>query len=337
MKKLIYGTLFLTLVGIGFVGCKKETIKTSSESSQKESGFLSKTGSSFRSDGRMLIFNTSTDFENFIEFDFTNYASSLSDNNKDNQLTIRNIKNELASQNYVRYSDFIINSSQEDLIADVYLNEILNADRIVQIGAFLYMIDKAVEKVFVLSSTHISDYNDLVTSNTSNKRIKVYGTDEDVIEMVENGQISVKGLFCNSRNALFKSLTSQNFTINSFASANATARYKQYGLSFKLEADVLIYNTNANSNLKVYIAMDNCRYKQRCGTVLNNFSHPWLSTQIQQIGSFHKIYRYTLYNSVKRLENYTFKIRSRVEDWLNPIPSQPYTTIFSDWVTISDY
>lgn len=27
----------------------------------------------------------------------------------------------------------------------------------------------------------------------------------------------------------------------------------------------------------------------------------------------------------------------QVEDWLNPIPSQPYTTIFSDWVTISDY
>lgn len=117
---------------------KKKRLKLVLNHHKKESGFLSKTGSSFRSDGRMLIFNTSTDFENFIEFDFTNYASSLSDNNKDNQLTIRNIKNELASQNYVRYSDFIINSSQEDLIADVYLNEILNADRIVQIGAFIH-------------------------------------------------------------------------------------------------------------------------------------------------------------------------------------------------------
>ena len=53
MKKLIYGTLFLALVGIGFVGCKKENKLPLSETNKNE----------ITTNGKMLIFETVESFE----------------------------------------------------------------------------------------------------------------------------------------------------------------------------------------------------------------------------------------------------------------------------------
>jgi hypothetical protein len=304
----------------------------------KDNSVQSKSGASFHSDGKMLIFDTSEDFAKFIEFDFSNHVDDYISNSKENQPSFRNIKQELISENYIRYSDFIAGSNQEDLINDQFLNEILNSNKIVQIGNYIYRLNKATEEVFVLSAAYkAADYNDLVSENKSNKRILVYSTDEDVIEMVEAGIISAKGLFCNSRSANEIEGSSLSSIINQYSSMYAKARYKKYGISWKLEADVILYNTDASSNLKMYIAMDNCRYKQRCGSVLNNFSHPWLVPQDNPLGTFYRQYRYTLYNSVKKLENYTFKIRGRVEDWKNPVSPNPYNVVFTNWVIISDY
>jgi hypothetical protein len=338
MKKLIFGTLFLALVGIGTTGCKKEVLNKNSStvtnSQNNSSQIKSLTG--FHSDGKMLIFNTSDDFANFIEFDISKHVDEYSANSKDGQPAFRNIKQELSNEVYTRYSDYIASSNQVDYINDNLLNEVLNKDMIVQIGNYLYRLNKEKEKVFVLSSTYKeTDYNDLVSENTSNKKITVYSTEEDVLEMVEAGILSEKVLGCTAPSALHQnSPNTPTAVINQYSSMFACSRYKKYGLSHKLEADVLLTNTNAFNNVQIYIAMENCSYKQRCGTSLTNFSHPWLTPQVLQINSMTKLYRYTIYHSTRALENYNFKIRGRAEDYMNPVGSNPYNVIFTNWAII---
>lgn len=60
MKKLIYGGLFLALIGIGLVGCKKELIPQNP---------LQNSSNEFKvsTDGKMLIFETIEDFERAIK------------------------------------------------------------------------------------------------------------------------------------------------------------------------------------------------------------------------------------------------------------------------------
>ena len=340
MKKLIFGTLFLALVGIGTTGCKKEVLNKNSStvtnSQNNSSQIKSLTG--FHSDGKMLIFNTSDDFANFIEFDISKHVDEYSTNSKDGQPAMRNIKQELANEVYSRYSDYILSTNQVDYINDNILNEVLNKDMIVQIGNYLYRLNKEKEKVFVLSTTNkVTDYNDLVSENTSNKKIMVYSTEEDVLEMVESGRLSEKVVGCTAPSALHQnSPNTPNVNINQYASMEACARYKKYGLLHKLEADVKVVNTNAYNNVQIYIGMENCSYKQRCGTALTNFTHPWLTPQVLQIGSTNKLYRYTIYNSTRALENYYFKIRGRAEDYMNPVGSNPYNVIFTNWAIIFD-
>jgi hypothetical protein len=336
MKKLIFGTLFLALVGIGTTGCKKEVLNKNSStvtnSQNNSSQIKSLTG--FHSDGKMLIFNTSDDFANFIEFDISKHVAEYSANSKDGQPVMRNIKQELVNEVYPRYSDYIVSSNQVDYINDNILNEVLNKDMIIQIGNYLYRLNKEKEKVFVLASTYKdTDYNDLVSENTSNKKIMVYSTEEDVLEMVESGRLSEKVVGCT---APYANQKSSDYTpvkvINQYASMTSRAIYKKFGFSHKLIAEVTISNTNAYNNVQIYIAAENCSFKQRCGTTLTNFSHPWLTPQPLQIGSIYKIYGYTMYNSIRALENYNIKIRGRAEDYSNPVGSNPYNVVFTDWI-----
>jgi hypothetical protein len=86
MKKLIYGTAFLAIVGIGIIGCEKE-IDTSQQKSNsqnvKEKTIL------YRVENGMLVLNTVDDFDQLIELstddfnqtlkglDYTSYVESL--------------------------------------------------------------------------------------------------------------------------------------------------------------------------------------------------------------------------------------------------------------------
>jgi hypothetical protein len=60
MKKLIYGSIFLALVGIGIVCCKKSIINPSSQNLITSSEF------NISSDGKMLIFKTTDDYKKVV-------------------------------------------------------------------------------------------------------------------------------------------------------------------------------------------------------------------------------------------------------------------------------
>jgi len=288
------------------------------------------------SDGNKLIFATSDDFDRFI-------AADLEGSNKapkvqkldDSKTSNRDLKTELSSENYVSYAQYIKMNNLDNSVEDETLSMILNKDQIVQIGDFLYKLNKAEEKVFVLAASFSSEYSDLVSENTKNPNIQVYSTAESVIEMVENGELSQKGIFCSAPSATHKGISTPYVTINNWASMNATSSYKKYGLMHKLEADLLVYDYNSNSNLSIYVSYENCSYKKRCGSSLSNYNHTWRSPQ----GAFAMTsvltkYRVTLYSSVHKLEKYTHKIRGRVNDWNNPVAPNPYKVTVTNWATI---
>lgn len=168
MKKLIYGTLFLALVGIGVVGCKKNQVQNGRSNLNFDNEFK------VSADGKMLVFETSKNFEDLVtnistekEENFITFAEKLS-------YVSLSKKNELSK-------------SLSDNEGDNLLNSLLNEDGIVQIGSFLYKIDLENEIVGVLSSSNISEYSDLVTLNKANKNIRRFTTGDDVIDLAESG------------------------------------------------------------------------------------------------------------------------------------------------------
>lgn len=326
MKKLIYLGTCIVLLSTTVLSCKKDM-----PISIQENAPQTQTSINLHSDGNKLIFATSDDFDRFIAADVEEYGGTLDDSQSSGQ----DLKAELSSENYVSYSDHIKMNKTDNLIGDHILSEILNKDQIVQIGNFLYKLNKVDEKVFVLSASLTSEYTDLVSENTKNPNIQVYSTAESVIEMVENGELSQKGVFCSAPSASHKGISTSFVTINNDASMNATSQYAKYGLMHKLEADLLVYDYNSYSNLSIYISYENCSYKKRCGSSLSNYSNTWRSPQgAFAITSVLTQYRVTLYSSVHKLEKYTHKIRGRVNDYNNPVAPNPYKVTVTNWATI---
>ena len=80
-------------------------------------------------------------------------------------------------------------SVEDAEIADTneFLSALLNSDRIISIGAYLFKINFTTGKVFVLPVTYKSQINDLKLEKTSNPNIHVFYTDNDVLELIEAG------------------------------------------------------------------------------------------------------------------------------------------------------
>ncbi len=76
-----------------------------------------------------------------------------------------------------------------DTIYDDYgvLSEILNEDKVVKIGKYLIKVDLHSEQVMVLEDIHQHEYDDLVSNNPDNNNIMVFSTDDEVLELLENG------------------------------------------------------------------------------------------------------------------------------------------------------
>lgn len=166
MKKLIYGTLFLALVGIGVVGCKKDSISTNQTLNFDNNYHVT-------SDNRMLIFKTTADYEKVINNTTEQSQATFIE-------TIQKLK-------FVSYAEMQENSKSGSSNCDVFFAEIINSDGVVQIGDYIYKVDLLNGIVGVLNSSYSSEYDDLVALNTSNKNIRKFTTEDDVIELAESG------------------------------------------------------------------------------------------------------------------------------------------------------
>lgn len=266
MKKLIYGTLFLALVGIGVVGCKKEVVKN--PATQNES-----TSSEFNisSDGKMLIFKTTDGYKKVV-------------NDPTEEIKSKFLK-EVANFKHTTYSELLSmskSSENDDLLGDDDLAQILNEDWIVQIGDYLYRVNKPTESVYVLPASKVSEYQDLVNENVANKNIRKFSTEDDVIELVESGAEGQKSLcfqsYANQRNEFISATLPLGYGMQLII--DMRSKYFAAGIFFNLKsftstfAQGLSWNDVSSDypqyvyqNYALYLKMTGRRrYKVRCGT-----------------------------------------------------------------------
>ena len=81
------------------------------------------------------------------------------------------------------------------------LPEILNEDKIVKIGEHLIKVDLHSETVAVLPVSNQEQYDDLVNDNYDNENIMLFSTEDEVLEMLDEGYYSNgrSQLFCRDR------------------------------------------------------------------------------------------------------------------------------------------
>lgn len=177
MKKVIYGGLFLALVGVGVIGCKKESFQTAGEKgSDTETSQLK--SMAIKTDGRLLIFNTVADFDAAIERSGEDLYRQLHD------------------LGFKSFAETIVSES-DDVLEDEFLSNVLNQDLAIQIGNYIYKIDKPNLKVYALPVSEAASYNDLIAENTANKYVLTFSTEDNVFELLGEAPNTDKALSKN--------------------------------------------------------------------------------------------------------------------------------------------
>ena len=286
------------------MSCKKEVTpnQVNLEDSKKQE---------MTSDGRMLIFNSSSTYENLV---------SNPDENAQKELLLK-----ISKMSHTTYAEKIEKEKSVDLIDDEYFSSIINEDAIVQIGDYLYRINAASEKVFVLPASHISEYADLVNENKANKNIRQFSTGDYVIALAESGDAGEKSLFCGESGAGYQMQPTDIVTIPNFTQYNfqGYVRYLKLGVYFCLKAD-----GNSNSNLiRIYLEVENAWDKVKCGTTHGATSYPWY----QNSSTYSTSQEFRKYYGIQPLNGFHMKARVRCE---LSTGGGAYNTYFTTWATI---
>lgn len=169
MKKLVYGSLFLALTGIGMIGCKKEIFQ-GRNNSPTNSDYNTKSGIGvaplYHVSNGMLVISSVENFDSLINIADEQYYQQL------------------INLSYTSYQETVTIDSLNS-IEDQLLSAVLNSNRVVQIGNYIYRINKSTEKVFAL---HKSQYNvsfqDLIAENIGNKNVLEFSTEDNVFELL---------------------------------------------------------------------------------------------------------------------------------------------------------
>jgi|GEM_PF-2860114 len=325
MKKLAYSGLFLAILGFGFVGCKKED-KTPNQTNDQKSSSSSSTEKNVRfyDNGKYLIFPTTADYDyqsearNFGEGEF--------------QAFLNNVKN----LNYKSYLERISSLNETSLFGDDFLENILNDDMIVQIGAYLYRVDASENKVYVLPSAKASSYADLVNESKTNNNVRKFSFDEEVITLAESGAAGEAKCSDPVADATSSNSVNVTFDIPFSKTMNIRNEYKPSGILFVLRTD-MIHTTAFAPNYTFYFQLDNVSWSQRCGgETQNGFSHPWKSADSKAtVNSTTQRETYRHYARSKRLKSFNYKVRGRNENFTIPSSPNPYTIYFTEYTTIT--
>lgn len=116
------------------------------------------------------------------------------------------------------------------LIQDEYFASILNSNLVVQIGDSIIRVSPSKERVYVLPAANEKDYRDLILGNARNKKIRVFSTNEDVLDAIQAGGTGQPAC----REAGIGDLHSQAPA----GSLTAMAGFLRYGIYFTLFAMV---------------------------------------------------------------------------------------------------
>ncbi len=176
MKKLIYGGLFLAIVGIGIVGCEKKTIQPTNSINLDQIDLKSTTN--VTTDGTLLIFNSLADYENLW--------TQNEENPSQTEGQIVQFVNNLSSFNYSKFKtsqnfETIKNAGLEEEFPSLIF-ELLNKDGAIQVGTHVFYFDFIAKKGYALKKEDkASSYSDLITGNVSNPKVQMYNWEDEMI------------------------------------------------------------------------------------------------------------------------------------------------------------
>lgn len=283
MRKLFYCGLFLSIVGISVVSCKKDIIKSPTNNSsnatsknEKSMGGNSQFDSEFQlgNEGRFLVFSSENGYIHAV------------DNPSD--VVRQNLLERMSSLNHYSWKEYVKNNSTPGLdtvIKDDYFASILSLDKTIQIGQHIFKINPETEQVFALHVKDKKDYNDLKNNVISNPKIRVFSFNENVLDAIKiiGGDPTPPGIFCSDtyapvRNEFISATIPLNY--GNVIIIDMRAKYFAAGIYFNLKAFVSSFSQGLSwndlssdfpqyvyQNYGVYLKLDGRRrYKERCKT-----------------------------------------------------------------------
>lgn len=234
MKKLIYGSLFFALVGIGMVGCKKENVRQNEVQNVSNEFGVS-------TDGKMLIFETLEDYEKAVVI--------REDESKKGDLL--QIVKSFKFKNY--FSNVQQKSENPEHEMDDFIGQLLSPEGTIQIENHIYKIDLPNEKVYVIEAANKEKhYNDLITGNISNKEVKEYSTGDDVLYAVKDGETEKCGGIGGGIYRCYAN-TYQGQIVKTFSDGvvwrlNPFARFFRMGIYFRLSSQFEVWRYPSSSH-----------------------------------------------------------------------------------------
>jgi hypothetical protein len=325
MKKIIFGSLFLSLLGICTFSCKKEKkIASQVISNDSKSG-----NGAYYSDGKMLIFSSTLDYERLVSNPTDEESANL----------ISNIK----AMNHQSYNELLASRNETDEQMDEFFGHLINKDKIVQIGDYIYRINIVTEKVYVLHKDENSEtnYSNLV-NEVQNSKIRRFSTNDDVIALAEGndeGEKACPGIGggsypCYANN--YEGLLVTTLANGTVWRLNPGVKFFRAGVWFRLSSLYEIWafaNASATGNgtkvnnlnglftVKIYCKWPQGWYQKRpcnsgsIGTQAGGLYYTKTTSSHQQ----------TFYSGTRNLNGYHFFVQAVVQypDGTNS-PSTPY-------------
>lgn len=227
-----------------------------------------------------------------------------------------------------------------------FLQSILNAEGIVQIGAYLYKLDFGGRRVYVLPA-RLNDaagtkenYRALAKGDRSHPGIGAFSMDEDVLRYTEAGIESEEqdnltgaktaGLFCWKKSGADKKTSKSKFEFVDVNNQDPTYKknfvdweisYEKYGIYFSLSAKLKIKKNTSSSGIddcegfiddeatREYSMDFSCRFEGKCNNEYEQFRS---GTDFGPLSGENKIVR-NFWESGNGLHRYDLKINFRIK------------------------
>lgn len=291
LKKFVAGLIILC-------GCKNKTNPAWQNLADKYKFTISR---------GMLNFRSSADYQRMATAITKGEEKTLAESAFDNS-------------NFTSLSENYINDSIEiKKIGEDFLCAILNENKCIQIGKYIYKLNFKEEVIYVIPENKIELQKVSNDSLSHMELIRIYKMEEDVINLAETNIASPSArLFCNESGAGHDRKSSavnlaKPGTNNFCGTLTAEVKYGTFGIWFNLKC----FATNICTNDRIiYIHETPVAYKVKCGPTKSP-AYQWDINPSSSNG----YYVGTYYKGVKPLNAFWFRIVFMAKDknWIgNP-------------------
>jgi hypothetical protein len=158
----------------------------------------------------------------------------------------------------------VLSIKEEELIdTNDFITTLLNSDGMLRIGNYLFKINLAAETCLVVDGDNEEDVADLISENTTNKKIMIFSTSDDVLYLLAEGSKgTISGrteLFCTQSGAPAKEDKGFDYESDRFRMDNKVV-YQKVAVYFSLQAKTKI---QYRSDLGVWVDNTDCNQRIR--------------------------------------------------------------------------